>query len=60
MRRCTPAQFGSLRVDSPGILLVRWPNVMQGYLGKPELTREVLKDGWYITGDIALVDEEGL
>jgi acyl-[acyl-carrier-protein]-phospholipid O-acyltransferase / long-chain-fatty-acid--[acyl-carrier-protein] ligase len=42
-----------------GLLLVRGPNVMQGYLGKPEATREVLKEGWYSTGDVAVEDEDG-
>jgi acyl-[acyl-carrier-protein]-phospholipid O-acyltransferase/long-chain-fatty-acid--[acyl-carrier-protein] ligase len=42
-----------------GLLLVRGPNVMQGYLGRPDETAEVLRDGWYVTGDIALVDEDG-
>jgi acyl-[acyl-carrier-protein]-phospholipid O-acyltransferase/long-chain-fatty-acid--[acyl-carrier-protein] ligase len=32
---------------------------MQGYLGRPEKTAEVLRDGWYNTGDIASVDEDG-
>ncbi|MBX3177637.1 MAG: MFS transporter [Candidatus Hydrogenedentes bacterium] len=42
-----------------GLLLVRGPNIMQGYLGKPEKTASVLKDGWYTTGDIAHLDEDG-
>jgi acyl-[acyl-carrier-protein]-phospholipid O-acyltransferase/long-chain-fatty-acid--[acyl-carrier-protein] ligase len=42
-----------------GLLLVQGPNVMQGYLGKPDKTAEVLSDGWYVTGDIATVDEDG-
>jgi acyl-[acyl-carrier-protein]-phospholipid O-acyltransferase/long-chain-fatty-acid--[acyl-carrier-protein] ligase len=43
----------------PGLLLVRGPNVMRGYLGLPEKTAEVLRDGWYETGDIAALDEDG-
>ena len=46
-------------VGTPGLLLVRGPNVMLGYLGKPTKTAEVLQDGWYVTGDIAAEDEDG-
>ncbi|MDE3067907.1 MAG: MFS transporter [Verrucomicrobiota bacterium] len=49
----------SLPPGQPGLLLVSGPNVMQGYLGKPENTAEVLRNGWYCTGDIAVVDEDG-
>jgi len=38
---------------------VRGPNVMQGYLNRPDETAEVLRDGWYNTGDIARLDEDG-
>ena len=48
-----------LPLGAPGLLLVRGPNVMNGYLGKPEKTAEVLQDGWYVTGDIAAEDEDG-
>lgn len=49
--------------DSPegeaGLLRVKGPNVMSGYLGMPEKTEEVLKDGWYDTGDIVRCDKDG-
>ncbi len=48
-----------LAPGQPGLLLVRGPNVMQGYLHRPEKTAEVMKDGWYNTGDIAVMDEDG-
>jgi len=48
-----------LPVGTPGMLLVRGPNVMQGYLGRPDKTEAVLRDGWYTTGDIAAMDEDG-
>lgn len=42
-----------------GLLLVKGANRMLGYLNAPEKTNEVLRDGWYVTGDIATVDEDG-
>jgi acyl-[acyl-carrier-protein]-phospholipid O-acyltransferase/long-chain-fatty-acid--[acyl-carrier-protein] ligase len=48
-----------LRANQPGMLWVKGPNVMKGYLGREDLTRSALVDGWYITGDLALVNDEG-
>ncbi len=45
--------------DKSGMLLVKGPNVMRGYLGRPDLTAEVMRDGWYVTGDIAVIDDDG-
>ncbi|MCP4642500.1 MAG: MFS transporter [bacterium] len=45
--------------NESGMIYVQGPNVMQGYLGKPEKTAAVLHDGWYETGDIGLVDDDG-
>jgi acyl-[acyl-carrier-protein]-phospholipid O-acyltransferase/long-chain-fatty-acid--[acyl-carrier-protein] ligase len=43
----------------PGLLLVKGPNRMLGYLGNPEATKSVFDDGWYVTGDIGMVDDDG-
>jgi len=59
VRIVDPESMAPLPQGETGLLLVRGPNVMQGYLNRAEKTAEVLRDGWYNTGDIAAVDEDG-
>jgi acyl-[acyl-carrier-protein]-phospholipid O-acyltransferase / long-chain-fatty-acid--[acyl-carrier-protein] ligase len=54
-----PETGRELGMNEPGMLWVSGPNVMRGYLGQPEKTAAVVRDGWYKTGDIALLDDEG-
>jgi acyl-[acyl-carrier-protein]-phospholipid O-acyltransferase/long-chain-fatty-acid--[acyl-carrier-protein] ligase len=59
VRIVDPDTRAPVPLGKSGLLLVRGPNVMRGYLGQPGKTAEVLRDGWYVTGDIATLDEEG-
>jgi acyl-[acyl-carrier-protein]-phospholipid O-acyltransferase/long-chain-fatty-acid--[acyl-carrier-protein] ligase len=59
VRVVDPVTMEPLPCSSEGLLLVTGPNRMLGYLGAPERTAEVVRDGWYITGDIAALDDEG-
>ena len=49
----------ALPIGEEGLLLVTGANVMVGYLGKPELTANVVRDGWYVTGDMGRIDPDG-
>jgi long-chain acyl-CoA synthetase len=50
---------GTMPVGEPGELALAGPQVMLGYWNRPDETAQVLKDGWLLTGDMAVMDEEG-
>ena len=54
-----PDSGADLGADQPGLLLVTGPNVMKGYLGRPDLTAQAIREGWYLTGDVARIDADG-
>lgn len=59
VRVVDPESFAPLPPLTPGLLLVKGPNVMRGYLGRDDLTAQVMRDGWYVTGDVGVLDEDG-
>ncbi|MDQ7247337.1 acyl-[ACP]--phospholipid O-acyltransferase [Dongia sedimenti] len=54
------AETGAPRKEGEeGLLLLKGPGRMVGYLADPDRTLQVLRDEWYVTGDIAIIDEDG-
>jgi len=49
----------TLAAGSVGELVIRGPNLMQGYWNRPEATAEAFSDGWFHTGDLARMDTDG-
>lgn len=58
--RITDRETGAdMPMGQEGLLWITGPNVMQGYLDRPDLTEKVVHDRWYCTGDIAMLDADG-
>jgi acyl-[acyl-carrier-protein]-phospholipid O-acyltransferase/long-chain-fatty-acid--[acyl-carrier-protein] ligase len=59
VRAVDPDTGAPVDANEPGLLLARGPNLMLGYLNNPQKTAEVVRDRWYITGDIGTIDDDG-
>lgn len=59
VRAVDPETKQPLAAGTEGMICVKGSNIMRGYLNQPEKTASVLRDGWYETGDMGLVDDEG-
>jgi acyl-[acyl-carrier-protein]-phospholipid O-acyltransferase/long-chain-fatty-acid--[acyl-carrier-protein] ligase len=59
VRTVDPETFEEVPDGTEGMLLVKGPGLMDGYLGDPARTAEAMIEGWYKTGDIALIDADG-
>ena len=58
-RIVSPDSGDEMGASENGMLMVTGPNVMKGYAGQDELTGKAIQDGWYTTGDIANIDDQG-
>ncbi len=54
-----PETGADLAPGTEGVIAVKGPQVMVGYLNRPEMTAKVKKDGWYATGDLGYIDPDG-
>jgi long-chain acyl-CoA synthetase len=57
--RCVDLEGREVPVGEVGEIAIRGDNVMKGYWNKPEATAEAIPDGWFRTGDLATMDDEG-
>lgn len=56
--RITDKNFNDVPVNAEGEILIKGPNVFNGYWNKPAYNKQVFKDGWFVTGDVGKVDEK--
>lgn len=59
MKIIHPETAETLPPGEEGLIYIKGPNIMCGYLNKPELTESAIKNGWYNTGDIGMMDTDG-
>ena len=55
-----PVKNIQIKISESGEILVKGDNVMVGYFKEPEMTKTTVVDGWMHTGDVGLVDEDGM
>ena len=57
--RLVDPEGNEVATGTPGEIQIKGPNVMKGYCNLPDATNEAIKDSWFSTGDIAVVDGDG-
>ena len=57
--RITDKNYNDVPVNTEGEILIKGPNVFNGYWNKSHYNKHVFKDGWFVTGDVGKIDEKG-
>ncbi len=57
--RITDKNYNDVSVGTEGEILIKGPNVFNGYWDKPAYNKHVFKDGWFVTGDVGKINEKG-
>ena len=57
--RCVDDDGHDVPPGEPGELIIRGPQVMRGYWQRPDETAKAIRNGWFYSGDVAVIDEEG-